>query len=213
MNKFAKLIERMEDLILAGVGIPLTPWTIINGDKLVPLLDRVRESLPEEIRQAQQIVTRRDEILEGAQKHAVQMVNEARERADQMLSESELLKAVQMEAERVRQQVLTEIEAVRKKAFEESESMKAMATEESRQIREEADRYAEIVLGTLDKSLAEFHTALREGHRRLRAARAEANAQTATSSRPQPDAASPTVGRRQQRAVEAEWIERTPTTV
>jgi hypothetical protein len=168
------MIERMEDLILTGFGVPLTPWTVVNGDKLVPLLDRIRENLPDEIRQAQSIIDRRDDMMAEAQRRATQMMQDAKEQAEMMLSESELLKAVHAEAERVRQQVITELEAMRKKTFEEAEAMKARAREESIRVREGADQYAEAVLSSLDKSLVEFQTTVRQGQKHLKRARSEA---------------------------------------
>lgn len=168
------MIERMEDLILAGMSIPLTPWTIVHGEKLVPLLDRIRENLPEEIRQAQRVLEHRDEILAEAQRKANQMLQDAKDQAEHMLNESELLRAVHGEAERVRQQVWTELEAMRKKAFEESESAKAAAYEESKSVREGADQYADTILSSLDKSLAEFQAVVRNGQKHLKRAKAEA---------------------------------------
>ncbi len=175
INTFAKMIERMEDLVLAGLGIPLTPWTIVNGDKLVPLLDRIRESLPEEVRQSQMIIDRRDEILAESQRKGTEMLEDAKIQAETMLSESELMKAVQEEAERIRHQVMVELDAHRKKAFEEAEAMKAAAYEESRAVREGADRYAETVLASLEKSLSEFQMVVRNGQKHLKHSRSQAS--------------------------------------
>lgn len=166
----------MEDLILAGVAIPLTPWTIIHGDRLVPLLDRIRESLPDEVRRSQQILEHRDQILDDAQRRAREMVEEAQTQADSILSESELMKAVHHEAEKIRHQVVGELDHVRRKAYEEIEAMKAKAAEESRTMREDADRYAETILGTLDKSLVEFHQAVKGGQKQIAMAKADASA-------------------------------------
>ena len=171
----------MEDLILAGVSIPLTPWTIVHGDKLVPLLDRIRENLPEVVQQAQRVVDQRDDMLADAQRRASQMLQDAKEQAEAMLSESELMRAVHLEAERVRHQVMTELEAMRKKAFEEAEAMKAQAYEESRAVREGSDQYAEAILGSLDKSLTEFQSVVRNGQKHLKRSKAEALHQAQTS--------------------------------
>ncbi|MBX2860369.1 MAG: hypothetical protein KTR14_03990 [Vampirovibrio sp.] len=174
INTFAKMIERMEDLVLAGLGIPLTPWTVVNGDKLVPLLDRIRETLPEEIRRSQIILERRDEVITDAQRKAAQILNDAKTQAESMLSESELMKAVQQEAERLRKEVVMELDALRKKAFEDAEAMKAQAYEEARTVREGADRYGETILNTLDKNLNEFQTVVHNGQRHLKSSRVDA---------------------------------------
>ncbi len=168
------MIERMEDLILTGMGIPFTPFTVINGEKLVPLLDRIRENLPAEIQHAQRVLERRDEIVNEAQQKATQILQDARKQSDFMLSESELLRAVHEEANRIRQQITLELDAMRKKAFEEAEAVRAQATEEARAVREGADEYAEAILNSLDKSLTEFQTVVHNGQKHLKRVRLDA---------------------------------------
>jgi len=168
------MIERMEDFILTGMGIPFTPFTIVNGEKLVPLLDRIRENLPAEIQQAQRVLDRRDEIVNEAQAKANQLLQDAKKQSEYMLSESELLRAVHEEANRIRQQITMELEAMRKKTFEEAEAAKAQAYEEASAIRIGADQYAETILGSLDKSLHEFQTVVKNGQRYLKKARMDA---------------------------------------
>lgn len=171
------MIERMEDYVLTGMGIPFTPFTVVNGEKLVPLLDRIRENLPAEIQQARQVLERRDEIVNDAQSKANQILQDAKKQSEFMLSESELLRAVHEEANRIRQQITVELEAMRKKTFEETEALRAQAQQEASSIREGADQYAEAILGSLDKSLGEFQTVVRNGQRYLKKARMDAYAQ------------------------------------
>lgn len=171
MNKFSKMIERLEDLILSGIGVPFTPWTVLNGDRLIPLLDRIRESLPEEMRMAQNVLAERDEILAEARQKGAQILQEAKIQAEGMLSDSELLKAVHQEAERVREQIVTELETARQKTLDEADSLRGAAQNEAQSVREEANKYADAILTTLDKSLAEFQTIVREGQRQLRKVR------------------------------------------
>jgi hypothetical protein len=170
---FARMIEQMEDLVLSGIDVPLTPWTLVNADKLVPLLDSMRDNLPEEIRKSRMVLERREELLSDAQNKAAQIVEEARARADMMLSESELLRAVQIEVEKVRDELVTEMEALRKKTFEETESMKARAIEESRAVREGADQYAEMVLNGLERNLSDIQAVVQNGQRQLKRSKAE----------------------------------------
>jgi len=180
MNTFTKLIEKLEDLVLTGLGIPLTSWTVVNGEKLVPLMDRIRETLPDEIRQAAMIIDRRDDILSESQAKGKQILENARLQAEQLLSESHLMSEVKKEAEIIRQKVMAELDEYRRKAFEEAETMKAKAYEEARTTRLGADEYAEAVLASLDKNLAEFHHQVKNGlkqlsHTRQQAAKATRN--------------------------------------
>jgi hypothetical protein len=171
MNTFSRMIERMEDYILTGVGVPFTPFTMVNGERLLPLLDRIRENMPDEIQQAQQVLAQKDALLNDAQTRAEQMVEMAKKHAEELLSESELLRAVHEEAYRVREQIVTELDAMRKKAFEEAEFVRSQALEESHAIREGSDQYAEAILGSLRRNLDEFQTVIRNGQQHLKKAR------------------------------------------
>src|SRR5687767_12847411 len=86
INTFAKMIERLEDLILTGMGLPFTPLTIVNGEKLVPLLDRIRENLPVEVQNAQRLLERRDEIVNDAQAKANHILQESKRQSEFLLS-------------------------------------------------------------------------------------------------------------------------------
>ena len=208
MNTFAKMIERMEDLILGGMGVPLTPLTIVNGEKLVPLLDRIREHLPQEIQQAQQLLERRDEIVNEAQSRANRMLQEAQGRFELMLSESELLRAVQEEAGRIRQQMLLELDAMRKKVTEEAVAVRAQAYEEARSVREGADCYAESILSALEKNLTEFQTVVRNGQRYLRKTRLDMLQSPVMRPTMQPDAISSEISSLYPDAASVEGMER-----
>lgn len=177
------MIERLEDLILTGMGLPFTPLTIVNGEKLVPLLDRIRENLPVEVQNAQRLLERRDEIVNDAQAKANHILQESKRQSEFLLSESELLRAVHEEAARIRQQITMELEAMQKKAYEESQALRAQAIEEATAIRAGADQYAEAILGNLDKSLVEFQAVVRNGQRYLKKARIDASHQAPPNGR------------------------------
>ena len=110
--KFLKLIERMEDLVISGVAVPFTPWTMVNADKLLPLVDRIRVVLPEEIKEATLFLEEQDRMLEQTRLRSIEMLQEAQEKSQYLLSESALMQAVQSEAERIRAQVVAEIETI-----------------------------------------------------------------------------------------------------
>lgn len=157
-----------------GVPIPFLPYSLVNQEKLIVLLDKIQTAIPEEIQQADQILHQKEEIQLETQRRIQMMMQEAKQQADVMLSESELLKAVQLEADRVRQQVMAELQTIRQQALEEVETVRHRAYEEARQVREGADEYAEMVLKTLGKSLDEFQSVAKNAHKHLKKSRAEA---------------------------------------
>jgi hypothetical protein len=80
--------------------------------------------------------------------------------------------------------MISELETLRKTTFDETEMMKARAYEESRKVREGADQYAEMILTSLDKSLIEFQTVVRNGQNHLKRTRLEAHQQVQQYSLP-----------------------------
>lgn len=174
IHAFMKSMERIEDLILAGLSLPLTPWTVVNGEQLLPLLDHVRETLPEEVVQARLILERRDEIIADAQRKGVYTLEESKRQAEAMLNNSALMRAVEDEANKIRHQMMTEVEAIQKRAREEADAIRQSANEDARRIRQGADGYAEQVLTSLDKDLTSFHQVVKTGQQHLRQVQAEA---------------------------------------
>lgn len=176
IQSFIKSVERMEDLLLAGFSVPFTPWLVVNGDQLLPLLDHVRDVLPEEIIQARLILDRRDEIIAEAQRKGSFTLDEARRQAESMLNNSALMRAVEDEAAKIRHQLMGELEAHRKSVLGEMEALRQQALEDARRVREGADVYAEQVLNSLDKDLASFQQVVKNGQQHLRNIRSEAAA-------------------------------------
>jgi hypothetical protein len=167
IHPFAKQLERLEDMILSGMSIPLTSWTVVNGDELVPLLDALRETLPDELRQAKEQVTQRENLLKDTEAQARQMLEETRQYAEQMVADSEIMKAVKIEAERVRDVILQELEASRRKTEAEAHAIKRAAFEEARGIVEGAEAYAANLLAGLDQQLTDCQSIVRNGQRNL----------------------------------------------
>lgn len=168
VHPFAKQLERLEDMILSGMSIPLTSWTVVNGDELVPLLDSLRETLPEELRKAQEQVTQRDSLLKETETRARQMIEETHQYAERLVQESEIMKAVHAEADRVRQIILQELETTRRHTEAEAIAIKRKAYEEGKAIVEGAEAYAASLLVSLDQQLADCQHIVRNGQKVLR---------------------------------------------
>jgi hypothetical protein len=168
------LLDRLESVIMDGIPIPLLPYSLVNQEKLIMLLDKIQTAIPDEIQQADQVLDQKDELLLEAQRRAQQVLQEAKQQAEVMLSESELLRAVHLEAERVRQQVMAELQGIRQQTLDESEEMRRRAYEESKAVRESADEYADTVLKTLSRNLDEFQNVAKNAQKQLKRARVDA---------------------------------------
>lgn len=146
-----KHLDLLEHLIEDGAGV--WKFKLINADQFLEVLDKARARLPEELREATDVLQQRDEIISESQRRAEQIISTARRQAETMLHESELLKAVQAEVERIRKQVVAEVEQMRREALAEAERIRLEAEEDAARTREGADHYADQVLTRLDDDL------------------------------------------------------------
>jgi len=162
-----KLLDKLEMMVLKGAPIFFTPFVVVNHEKIIDVLDKIRACIPNEIQEAHSIIKRSEDIQAEAQRRAENILIEAKEKAERILSESELLKAVHAEAERVRGEVIAEAEALKRKSTEEAEAIRAKALAESVAIRDGSDRYAESILQNLDKNIGEMHSIVKNAQSHL----------------------------------------------
>ena len=77
------LIDKLDDVIHNARSVPLTDSVMIDREEIYDLLDQMRSTIPEEIKQARWIVKERQEMLAEAKQEAERVVAEAHEKAEQ----------------------------------------------------------------------------------------------------------------------------------
>jgi len=139
------LIDKLDDIIHNARSVPLTDSVMIDREEMYDILDQMRSTIPEEIKQARWIVKERQEMLAEAKQEAERLLTEAQERADRLASETEVVRL----AERNAQQIMED------------------ARDRERETRLGAEDYADEVLGNLEINLEKFIGAVRRGRERL----------------------------------------------
>ena len=139
------LIDTLDDLVHNAKPIPLTDQVRVDKEGIYDILDQIRATIPEEIKQARWIVKERQEMLTEAKREAERIVKEAREREARLISEEEVTKHAERSAEDI-------IEDVRGR---------------EREILLGAEDYAEEILSTLEVNLSKFIAAVQRGRERL----------------------------------------------
>ena len=139
------LIDRIEDALDSAKPIPLTRQRRLDTDRVFEIIDEIRASFPDELKQARWIVKERQEMLEEAEKEANRILEDARDRADSMASEQEVVKRAQ----------------------EQAASMIDSARQQEREIRLGAEDYADEMLANLEVNLGKLLTAVQRGRDRL----------------------------------------------
>lgn len=139
------LIDKLDDLVHNARPVPLTDQVRVDREEVYDLLDQMRATIPEEIKQARWIVKERQEMLEEARREAERVVREAREQQARLVSDEEVTK----QAERAADEIVEDARA------------------REREIRLGAEDYADKILNTLEVNLQKFTAAVRRGRDRL----------------------------------------------
>jgi len=126
-------IQQLEQLVQEAKSMPLSSSVLINQDEVLEIVDEMKRSLPEEIKQARWVVKDREELLIKARAEADQLVEQARQEQLRMATKEEIVERAKQEAERILD----------------------LADEESRRTTLEAEDY-------VDGKLAQFENVLRK---------------------------------------------------
>src|SRR5947207_2905577 len=86
------LIDKLDDLVHNAKAVPLTDQVRIDREEIYDILDQMRATIPEEIKQARWIVKERQEMLAEAKRECDRILGEAREQAVREASQTELVK-------------------------------------------------------------------------------------------------------------------------
>src|ERR1700710_2825623 len=74
------LIDKLDDVVHNARPVPLTDQVRVDREEIYDLLDQMRATIPEEIKQARWIVKERQEMLAEAKREADEIVEDARNR-------------------------------------------------------------------------------------------------------------------------------------
>ncbi|OUL29425.1 hypothetical protein BV372_23560 [Nostoc sp. T09] len=173
-------LNRLEEIILSGLRIPLTGRTLVDDEKLLEQLDFIRVSLPSVFQEAASILDQKEEILLEAEEYGQQVVEAAQAKRSQILAESDVINQAEREAEQLRRQVqkecdammqetLAEIEQKRRACMQELEEMRQTAIAQAQEIENGADQYADSVLEGIEQDLKDMLRIITNGRQELRA--------------------------------------------
>jgi hypothetical protein len=161
------LVDRLEELVASAQKMPIGNRAIIDRRRLLDIIDQMRIAVPEEVREAQDIVGHREAIRREAEEDGRILLAQAEERASRMVEASEITVAAKRRAE----EIAAEAEARLEQRVDEANADIQQRIQESRQIAREqmsaADEYARELLRRLERQLETFVSSVRSGMQQL----------------------------------------------
>ena len=107
------LVDRLEELFNNSRAIPLTHNVIVDEDKFLDLIDQMRISVPEEVKKAQEVFTKKDRFMAQAQEEANRTLQLARDKANELVDKETLVQDARRRADQIIEQARMDAEAVK----------------------------------------------------------------------------------------------------
>ncbi len=140
------LLNEMEELIENCARIPMTRKVLVDEDRLLDFMDRIRTTMPDEIRQAKWIIQEREKVIADSKREAERVLEDAQKEIEKQAEESEVARQARMVAEEI------------------INKAKTIAQE----IRDGARAYADDVLKSLAENTARVMEQIQQGRDELK---------------------------------------------
>ncbi len=137
------LVDRLENLIAGSRKMPLVNQILIKEGDILNIVDQMRTSIPDEIKQARRIIQEKERILAQAQADATTLLTRAREETERAMNREGLLQAAEARSHELVRQAEEQAHTVIEKAEEHSDLLKS-----------DADNYVAETLRNLKDHLA-----------------------------------------------------------
>lgn len=132
MMEIFRILDELELMLKEGKKVPFSSGkSIVETNRFLDRLDRIRAVLPEEIEIAKKIMEDKDRIYKDACAEAEQYVEQSRDKVARMVDDNEITR----------------------NAMQVAEEIVARADEVARQARRDADEYADGVLTHMEMVL------------------------------------------------------------
>jgi F0F1-type ATP synthase membrane subunit b/b' len=88
-------------LVEEARGVPLSASCVVHRSEMLEILDGARESLPKDLFRAEDILAKRDALMEEGRSSSEQMIASAREEVARMIEQTAIVQAARDEAQRI----------------------------------------------------------------------------------------------------------------
>jgi sRNA-binding protein len=143
------LVDRLEEIVKESRQVPFSNLRVVDENRVWPVIDQMRISIPDEVRRAERIIREKERTLAQAKEEAERIIDLARSEAAEITAEHAIAQAAEARAESIRKQ----------------------AERDAEHTRTGADDYAFDVLCKLEQELKRSLTVIENGIRAIQVER------------------------------------------
>lgn len=150
--EIVNILDRLEALITTSLKVPVAQRTLLDVKKVQELMDQLRMAIPTDVRAAEEIIIKKDDIINLAEAERRRTKSKAEEEFRARLQNTEIMQ----EAERKSRNMMDE-------AQRKASRLIAQAETELETRKAEVDAYAAQALRNLETQLTANLTSIRNG--------------------------------------------------
>ena len=143
-------------MVAEGKRMPLGTGVIVDRRRLLDLVDQMRAALPNEVKEAADILGRRAEVLKRADEEAQIKLRRAQEQVDDLLSQDSVTRQAEARADMLVREAEARCDRMLLDTENQARARMAEAEKLAGEQMDEADRYATEMLRRLDGQLEVF---------------------------------------------------------
>lgn len=149
-------INKLEGLVSQAKRVPITGRAMIDADKLVELIDQMRLAVPRNVQEAEEVLDRREQIINQTMLDARRVRASAETEARTLVDESELTRSAKKRSD----EIVAEGE-------ERAARLLQVAEQQARKKMAGVDQYAQDSLAQLEEQLLTVLNSVHAGQRVL----------------------------------------------
>jgi hypothetical protein len=150
------LVDRLEELVAEAQKMPIGNRAIIDRRRLLDLVDQMRVSVPQEVREAQELVENRERLRQETEEESRMIIARAEEEVARRVDEHELTEAARERALLIAGEGEVRLEERARQAHEDIQRRIEESRHLARQQMQAADEYARELLTRLERQLQAF---------------------------------------------------------
>lgn len=118
-----RILDELEVILRGCRKVPFTNGSIIDADRFLDRLDRIRAILPEDIMTAKLLINEKDRIVNEAMEEAQKYVEKSKDTVSRMIDDNEITRSARMKADEIIAEAEHKAKEIRRDANEYAEGI------------------------------------------------------------------------------------------
>ena len=161
------LVDQLEELVATSKKVPIGNRVMLPYDRVLEIIDELRIAIPNDVRDAEELVSQKSSLLRSAEEEAKLVISTAESKASSLMDDHEIVQSARLKADQIIQQGENNL----KERIDQANQEITKRIEDSRVLAQQemgaADNYAKQLLERLDRQLQAFTSSVHNGLEQL----------------------------------------------